>query len=72
MIADERHDNSQSRSAVDYLGYNSRFSDRIEEDDESLANERSGRAIEEGTGGAFPGAIGRGQQAGVENEWTRG
>jgi len=73
MIADERHDNSQSRSAVDYLGYNSRFSDRIEEADESLTNERTGRAIEEGNGngGAFPGAVGRGQQTGVENEWTR-
>jgi hypothetical protein len=72
MIADERHDNSQLRSTIDYIGYNSRFSDRIEGDEEeSLTNERSGRTIEDGDSGAFPGAIGRGQQSNVENEWTR-
>lgn len=71
MIADERHDNSQSRSAIDYMGYNSRFSDRIEEEEESLTHEGTGRAIEEGNGGAFPSTIGRSAQSGVENEWTR-
>jgi hypothetical protein len=74
MIADERHGDTESRSAIDYIpGYN-RYSDRIEEDEEPPEVERTGRAIEEGNGrvnSVFPGAVGRDQQTGVENEWAR-
>lgn len=74
MIADERHGDTEPRSAIDYIpGYN-RFSDRVEEDDEPEVNDRTGRAIQDGRGrvnNAFPNAIGRDQQAGVENEWAR-
>lgn len=74
MIADERHGDTEPRSAIDYIpGYN-RYSDRIEEDDEPAENDRTGRAIEEGNGrvnNTFPGAIGRDQPSAVDNEWTR-
>jgi hypothetical protein len=70
MIADERHDNAESRSAIDYMGYNS-YADRVvEEDEPDLQNERSGRAIEEGNG-RVNNVLGRDQQTSVENEWAR-
>jgi precorrin-3B methylase len=50
MLADERHGDTEPRSAIDYIpGYN-RYSDRVEEEEEDgeIENTRTGRTIEEG------------------------
>jgi hypothetical protein len=76
MIADERHGDTEPRSAIDYIpGYN-RYSDRVEEDDDGdIENTRTGRTIEEGNrklNNTLPGnVLGNQQSTGVENEWAR-
>jgi hypothetical protein len=69
MIADERHGDTEPRSAVDYIpGYN-RFSDRVEEEDDQIENTRSGRAIEGDSRKSNDTSLG--QQPRMENEWAR-
>jgi hypothetical protein len=75
MIADERHGDTEPRSAIDYIpGYN-RYSDRVEEEEDDIENTRTGRAIEESNrqlNNALPGnVLGDQQSTGVENEWAR-
>lgn len=74
MIADERHGDTEPRSAIDYIpGYN-RYSDRIEEDEDDIENTRTGRTIEEGNrklNNVLPGNVLGDQQTGAENEWAR-
>lgn len=69
MIADERHGDTEPRSAIDYIpGYN-RYSDRIVEDDDQIEYTRSSRTVE-GDNGRISNASPV-QQPTVENEWTR-
>lgn len=76
MIADERHGDTEPRSAIDYIPGFNRYSDRIEEDDDDdIENTRTGRTIEEGNrklNNALPGnVLGDQQSTGIENEWAR-
>jgi hypothetical protein len=68
MIADERHGGSEEPRRA--IGYGSRYSDRIEEDDEEGELGAEGRAIEDGNDRGND--LGRGQQPSIENEWARG
>jgi hypothetical protein len=77
MIADERHGNTESRGAIDYIpsfdgvrGY----SDRVQETDDEDEETPTARAIEEGNrnlNNELPGNVLGNQQPAVENEWTR-
>ncbi|KAI8934524.1 hypothetical protein NX059_008223 [Plenodomus lindquistii] len=72
MIADERHGGTEPRRAIDYIPDLNRYSDRVDEEEEDEVHD--GRAIEHGNNrlkNPFPGQIGRGEQAAVDNEWTR-
>lgn len=74
MIADERHGDTEPRRAIDYIPGLSRYTDRVEDDDDVEEGANTGRAIEEGNrklNNVLPGYIPPEQQPVVDNEWTR-
>jgi hypothetical protein len=74
MIADERHGDTEPRSAIDYIpGYN-RYSDRIEEVEGQDNEADTGRATEgpnHKPNKAITGNEDSGQLPSIENEWAR-
>lgn len=75
MIADERNGGSdEPRRAIGYVQGFSRYSDRVQEEDDQEEGLNNGRSIEEGNrrlDAALPGHPNGDQQATIENEWAR-
>ncbi|KAH7359932.1 hypothetical protein BKA66DRAFT_426415 [Pyrenochaeta sp. MPI-SDFR-AT-0127] len=75
MIADERNGgNDEPQRAIGYISSYSRYSDRVEEEDDHAQSLSPERAIEEGNrrlNSVLPGHLERDQQPTVENEWAR-
>jgi hypothetical protein len=80
MIADERHGNTEPRSAIDYIpGFNggrtnNGYSDRVQEADEQDEVTPTGRTLEEGNrnlNNELPGNVLGNQHPLVDNEWSR-
>lgn len=74
MLADERNGNAEPRRAIDYVPGYTRYSDRVEEEEDDDEGVGANRAIEEGNrriNNILPHHIDRDQQPTVENEWAR-